>query len=151
MNDKFYMQIALQEANKALQENEIPIGAVIVYKNVIIALGHNQKESSNDPTAHAEMAVIKKASKFLNKWRLTGCTLYVTMEPCPMCAGAILNSRIDRVVFGALNEQYGAVISNHHLLETGDLNHKSSVTYGILEDQCTKILDQFFDNRRIET
>lgn len=150
MNDIFYMQTALQEAKKALQENEIPIGAVMVYKDVIIALGHNQKESTNDPTAHAEIAVIKKAAKFLKRWRLTGCTLYVTMEPCPMCAGAILNARIDRVVFGSFNKQYGAVISNHRLLELGDLNHKTSVTYGVLNTECTDLLDEFFCNRRIE-
>lgn len=148
MNDAEYMKLALHEAEKALNEGEIPIGAVITYKGLVIAAAHNTKEQRIDPTCHAEVEAIRMASRFLSRWRLTGTTLYVTIEPCPMCAGAILSARISRVVYGSPNLQYGAFNSVFHLNEGLALNCKAEISSGVLSSECMEIMERFFRQRR---
>lgn len=148
MTDTEYMKLAIEEAKKAEAEGEIPIGALVVYKDLIIATAHNEKEHTNDPTAHAEITVLRKAARFLGTWRLTGASLYVTIEPCPMCAGALLNARVSRLVYGSPNPQYGAVDSHFHLTSSNALSHTVEVTSGILEKECQALVDTFFRNRR---
>jgi len=147
MHDHF-MQLALDEARAALEENEVPIGAVIVHQERVIARAHNQREQLHDPTAHAEMIAITQAAESLRSWRLEGCTLYVTLEPCPMCAGAILQARIPTVVYGALDPQAGAVRTLYHLLEDPRLNHRCLIVPGVLADACGRILSEFFQKQR---
>lgn len=150
MNDMDYMALALKEAKKAEIEKEIPIGAVLVYHDMVIASDHNRKESSSDPTAHAEVLVLRKAAEILGTWRLTGSCLYVTIEPCPMCAGALLNARVSRLVYGAPNAQYGAIRSRYEV--TSALNHTLEIKEGVLEKECKTIVDHFFNSKRqIET
>lgn len=148
MTDTEYMELALEEAEKAAAEGEIPIGAVLVYRDLIIASGHNCKERDQDPTAHAEILVIRKAARFLKTWRLTDACLYVTIEPCPMCAGALLNARISRLVYGSPNPQYGAIDSRFHLVSSSVLNHCIEVKSGVLQEECQALLDDFFSHRR---
>jgi len=141
------MRKALQQAEQALGEDEVPIGAVIVYKKKIIAQAHNQIECLNDPTAHAEMIAITQAASFLKSKWLKGCSLYVTIEPCSMCAGALVLSRIERVVFGADDPKTGAFGSKMDI-NSLKLNHKIKVKRGILEKDCAQILKAFFKERR---
>lgn len=141
------MDIALEEANKALIKGEIPVGCVIVCNDQVIAKSHNLKETLNLATAHAEILAIETASKALNSWRLKECTLYVTLEPCPMCAGAIIHSRVDKVVIGALDNKDGAVISSKHIFENNH-NHKLIVETKVLEKQCNNILIDFLNSKR---
>lgn len=141
------IQKALDMARKAARRDEVPVGAVIVRRGKVISRAYNLRESRKDPLAHAEILAIKKASKKLGGWRLEGCTLYVTLEPCPMCAGAIVNSRIDEVVFGAYDPKAGALGSVYDLAE-GRLNHTPKVTGGILKDECSKILKEYFAGKR---
>ncbi|MDO4587594.1 MAG: tRNA adenosine(34) deaminase TadA [Planctomycetia bacterium] len=148
LNDDYYMKIALEEAKQAATEGEIPIGAVIVRHNRIIARDHNRKEQLNDPTAHAEMLVIQKASMFFPSWRIENATLFVTLEPCPMCAGAILQARINRVVFGTDDPKAGAVISLFHLLSDERLNHRCEITPFCLQNSSIDILRTFFRKNR---
>jgi tRNA(adenine34) deaminase len=143
-----YMQHALREAQAAFDEDEVPIGAVVVCEGRVIAAAHNQREQLRDPTAHAEMIAITQAAQALGNWRLEGCTLYVTLEPCPMCAGAIVLARITRVVFGAADPKAGAVATLYRLLDDGRLNHRSEVATGVLADQCGEILSRFFGQKR---
>ena len=146
--DKKYMKIALKEAEKALSIYEVPVGAILVYKGQVIGRGHNMRESLNDPTAHAEILAIKEASKFLKSWRLKDCTLYVTLEPCAMCAGAIVNSRIDRVVIGARDLKRGCCGTVEDLTNHPKFNHKVEVKFGVLEDESSKIISDFFAKLR---
>jgi tRNA(adenine34) deaminase len=146
--DEAFMLRALAEARQAGEEEEIPIGAVIVRGEQIIAAAHNQREALRDPTAHAEMLAITQAAESINNWRLNECTLYVTLEPCPMCAGAILNSRIPRVVYGAADAKAGAVDSVFQLLADARLNHRSEIVRGVLADECGGLLTSFFAERR---
>jgi len=151
MTDEFnyYMRQALQEAEAAEGENEVPVGAIIVHdERRIIASDHNRREQLRDPTAHAEMLAITQAAEALGSWRLDHCTLYVTLEPCPMCAGAILQARIPRVVYGANDPKAGAVQSLFNLLDDARLNHRCSVVSGILAEPCGNILSQFFQRQR---
>ncbi len=144
-----FMQLALLEAQAADAENEVPVGAIIVdSENRVIASAHNQREQLHDPTAHAEILGITQAADTLNSWRLDGCTLYVTLEPCPMCAGAILQSRIPIVVYGASDPKAGAVHSLFTLLEDERLNHRAEVVSGVLAEPCGKILTDFFRRQR---
>src|SRR5512140_3314515 len=143
-----YMQLALDEAELAFREKEVPIGAVIVYDGRVIASAHNQREQLHDPTAHAEMIAITQAAEAIQSWRLEGCALYATLEPCPMCAGAILQARIPLVVYGALDPKAGSVQSHFRLLEDPRLNHRCEVVPSILADRCGQILSQFFQNQR---
>lgn len=148
MTDADFMREALVEAKKAYDLGEIPIGAVLVHDGEIISRHHNRREMDHDATAHAEMLVIREACDALERWRLTGCTLYVTIEPCPMCAGAIINSRIDRVVYGASDYKGGAVESLFNVLSHPGLNHEPEVMSGVLADECSQIMKDFFKMRR---
>jgi len=142
------MQLALAEARAALDENEVPIGAVIVHDGRVVASAHNQREQLRNPTAHAEMIAITQAAESLKSWRLDGCALYVTLEPCPMCAGAILQARIPTVVYGAVDPKAGAVRSLYRLLEDERLNHRCQVAAGVLAGPCGEMLSRFFQQQR---
>ena len=146
--NEYFMQLALKEAECAYQENEIPVGAVIVKDNTVIASAHNKKESSSDPTAHAELLVIRDAAAKTGSWRLTDCTLYVTKEPCIMCAGAMLNARLNKLVLGCIDERYGAVMSRYQLTHDPFLNHQVTVEAGILKHESENLLKKFFALRR---
>jgi len=143
-----FMRMALHEAEQALREDEVPIGAVIVHQDHVIAAAHNQREQLRDPTAHAEMIAITQAATSLNTWRLEDCTLYVTLEPCPMCAGAILQARIPRVVYGASDPKAGAVQSLFRLLSDPRLNHRAELVPGVLFEPCSELLSRFFQEKR---
>ena len=143
-----YMRLALEEARQALLEDEVPIGAVIVRGEQVIASAHNQREQLRDPTAHAEMIAITQAATAVGDWRLEECALYVTLEPCPMCAGAILQARIPLVVFGATDPKAGAVHSLFHLLTDERLNHRCQVIPGVMGAECGEILTRFFQMQR---
>lgn len=145
---EYYMKQALKEAEKAYQKLEVPVGAVIVKDGKIIARAHNQKETKTDTTKHAEILAIQKASKKLKSWRLIDCEMYVTLEPCSMCAGAMINSRIKKVYIGAMDEKTGAVGSVLNLFEDYTFNHKVEVEKGILEKECQEILKKFFKELR---
>ena len=147
MEEKF-MREALKEAKKAYDKLEVPVGCVIVKDGKIIARGHNLKETKQDTTKHAEMIAIQKASKKLNSWRLIDCEMYVTLEPCSMCAGAIIQSRIKKIYIGTLDEKTGAVGSILNLLEDYTFNHKVEVETGILKTDCENILKEFFKELR---
>jgi tRNA(adenine34) deaminase len=144
----YFMQLALQEAEYAMTENEVPVGAVIVHEGRIIAAAHNQREQLRDPTAHAEMIAITQAAALRGSWRLDGCTLYVTLEPCPMCAGAILQARIPTVVYGAADPKAGAVQTLYRLLDDPRLNHRAQVVSGVLAEACGQVLTRFFQQQR---
>jgi tRNA(adenine34) deaminase len=142
------MKLALQEAEQALAEDEVPVGAVIVSGDRVIAAAHNQREGLRDPTAHAEMIAITQAAESLGSWRLDGTVLYVTLEPCPMCAGAILQARIPTVVYGAADPKAGAVRTLYRLLEDERLNHRCQIVPGVLAGPCGEILTRFFQQQR---
>ena len=144
----WFMNEALKEARKAYNKDETPVGAVIVKDGNIISRGHNQKELKKDPTFHAEMAAIVKACKKLGTWRLNECDMYVTLEPCAMCAGGIIQARIGRLFIGTTDPKAGAVGSVIDILKVDKFNHKVEVTYGILQDECSKILKDFFKELR---
>jgi tRNA(adenine34) deaminase len=148
--DQRWMRLALHEAQFALAENEVPIGAVIVHEGLVIAAAHNQREQLRDPTAHAEMIALTQAASALGTWRLADCVMYVTLEPCPMCAGAIVQARIPRVVYGAIDPKAGAVESLYRLLDDARLNHRAQVVGGVLADECGSMLTRFFQQRRLE-
>jgi tRNA(adenine34) deaminase len=143
-----YMQHALEQAYLADQMDEVPVGAVIVHNSRIIAAAHNQRETLRDPTAHAEMIAITQAGESLDSWRLEQCTMYVTLEPCPMCAGAIIQARIPNLVFGAVDPKAGAVQSLYQILSDPRLNHQTAVTGHILADRCGNLLTEFFKRQR---
>jgi tRNA(adenine34) deaminase len=142
--DAAYMALALEEARRAAAEGEVPIGAVMVCDGAVVARGRNARESAADPTAHAEMIAIREAAEKLGRWRLSDCTLYVTLEPCPMCAGALVNARIERLVYGAADPKAGAVGTLYDLSADTRLNHRYEVTAGVLEAECGQILKNFF-------
>jgi len=144
-----YMAMALAQAQQALAADEVPVGAVIVRDGTVLAAAHNGREQLRDPTAHAEMIAITQAAAALASWRLTRCTLYVTLEPCPMCAGAILQARLSRVVYGAEDPKAGAVKSLFELLNDTRLNHRAEVEAGILAEQCGQLLTDFFTQKRL--
>ncbi len=146
--DEKFMKVALKEAYKSFALDEVPVGVVIVKDDKIIARGHNLRETKQDPTGHAEIIAIKKASKKLKSWRLIDCTLYVTLEPCSMCAGAIMWSRIKRVVYGAKDIKGGAIGSSFNLFEQKGINHKPEVTSGVLENEASTLLKDFFKLKR---
>ena len=143
-----YMRMAFQEAEQALAEDEVPVGAVIVHQGRVIASAHNQREQLRDPTAHAEMIAITQACESIQGWRLENCSLYVTLEPCPMCAGAIVQARIPFVIYGATDPKAGAVVSQFNLLSDKRLNHQSEIVSGILAAPCGEILTRFFQSQR---
>lgn len=143
-----YMMQALKEAQKSYEKEEIPVGAVIVKDGKIIARGHNLKETKTDTTNHAEIIAIKKASKKLNSWRLTGCTMYVTLEPCTMCAGALIQARLDKVVIGTMDEKTGACGSVLNVLKDYKFNHNVEIETNVMEKECKEILQKFFKELR---
>ncbi len=149
MNEKFMME-AIKEAKKAELIDEVPIGCVIVKDDKIIARGHNLRESKQRSTAHAEIIAIEKACRKLKSWRLEGCSLYVTLEPCPMCSGAILQSRIEHVVYGAKDPKGGCMESCMNMYEVKGFNHYPDVIGGVLEDECGSLLKTFFKRKREE-
>ncbi len=142
------MRLALKEAETAFSENEVPVGAVLVLDEKVVASAHNRRESENDPTAHAELIVLRKGAAEIRSWRLTGSTLYVTKEPCVMCAGAMVNARLTRLVYGCRDKRYGAVASQYQIASDARLNHRIDVLSGILEDECSDMLKKFFKLRR---
>lgn len=150
MNDEEYMQLALAEARKAAELGEIPIGAVLVHEGQVIAAAHNLRETNQDATAHAEILVIREACAKLGRWRLSGCQLYVTVEPCPMCSGGIVNSRIDKVVYGCPDVKAGGAESIFNIITNPNLNHCAEVRSGVLEEECAGVMRAFFQRRRKE-
>lgn len=139
-----FMLEAIKEAKKAFNKKEVPIGAVVVKDNEIIGRGHNLRETTKNSISHAEIMAIQEACKFLGGWRLTDCTLYVTIEPCPMCAGAILQSRIQKVVIGAMDPKAGACGSLVNLLNDSRFNHQTEIEQGVLEEECSLLMKEFF-------
>lgn len=148
MNDEFFMREALAEGTRAGVAGDVPVGAVIVAGGEIIARGHNRREVSGDPTAHAEVEALRSASRHFGRWHIEA-TLYVTQEPCPMCAGALVNSRIQRLVYGCKNPKAGAVDSLYSIVSDTRLNHRMPVTSGVLGDECSEMLRGFFRKIRI--
>lgn len=146
--DKKWMAEAIAEAHKAEAIGEVPIGAVIVKDGAVIGRGHNLRETLHDPTAHAEMVAIKDASKQLEAWRLLGCTLYVTLEPCPMCAGAIVQSRLQKVVYGTIDPKAGCAGTLMNLLQEPRFNHETALVSGVLQEECAALLTGFFSRLR---
>jgi len=148
-SDKYYMGIALKEAELAAREGEVPVGAVLIdEEGNILAQGHNLRENLQDVTAHAEIVALRSANKFLQNWRLEGCTLYVTLEPCPMCAGAIVMARLKRLVYGKPDAKAGAVESLFNITQHHALNHQVQVTANVLEEKCAEVLRTFFLKKR---
>lgn len=145
---EYYMKEALLEAQKALDTGDVPIGAVVVKDGLIIGRGYNRREAENDPTAHAEIIALRQAGLTIGSWRLTGAVLYVTVEPCPMCAGALVMSRIDRVVYGADDPKAGTAGSLLNLLQFPGFNHNVKITAGVLADECSRLIQEFFSSRR---
>ena len=147
--DSFFMSMAIEEALRAEKRGEVPVGAVLVLGEEVLARAHNQAVSLNDPTAHAEILAIRRAARLRKNYRLPGTTLYVTLEPCILCAGAVLQARIERLVYGARDPKGGAVESLYRLLEDSRLNHEVRLTGGVLERECGEILSGFFRKKRI--
>ena len=148
MTDEYFMQDAIRQAVKAYEADEVPVGAVVVREGAVIARAWNQVELLKDATAHAEMIALTAAEAAMGDWRLTGCTLYVTKEPCPMCAGALVHCRIDRVVFGADDPKGGAAGGAMNLLQFPTLNHACDITSGVMEPDCRSLLQTFFKEKR---
>jgi len=148
--DQRYMRMAIDQAYIAEENGDVPIGCVIVYENRVIAKGYNQREQLHDPTAHAEIIALTQAAEFIGNWRLHGCTIYVTLEPCPMCAGALVLGRLDRLVYGTEDPKTGAVKSLYNIVQDDRLNHRLEVTSGVMQKECQEQLQAFFQKRRRE-
>ena len=148
LTDYEIMELALEEAFQASREGEVPVGAVLVNEGQVVARNHNRSLSLHDPTAHAEILVLREGAAQVGNYRLNGCELFVTIEPCPMCAGAIVHSRISRLIFGARDEKGGGVKSLYRLLNDTRLNHQVQVTEGILAERCQEVMQSFFNARR---
>jgi tRNA(adenine34) deaminase len=142
------MRHALAQARLASEHEDVPVGCVVVIDDTIIAVGENRREIDQDPTAHAEIVALRRAAQALGRWRLDNATVYVTLEPCVMCAGALLNARVPRVVLGALDEKAGALGSRYHLLSDPRLLHEAEVTYDVLAEESASLLREFFETRR---
>jgi tRNA(adenine34) deaminase len=149
-SDQQFMRLALDAARIAEENGDVPIGAVIVYQDRIIARAYNQREQLQDPTAHAEIVALTQAAEFVGSWRLEGCTMYVTLEPCCMCAGALVLARMDRLVYGCEDPKAGACRSLYNIVQDERLNHRLEVTAGVLAADCSAILQDFFQRRRNE-
>jgi tRNA(adenine34) deaminase len=148
LDDAAAMRRAIAEALAASQHDDVPIGAIVVRDGQVVAARHNERELTGDPTAHAEVLALRDAAEVVGHWRLLDCTLYVTLEPCVMCAGALVNSRIGRVVYGATDPKAGAIESLYHVCADERLNHRPPVTAGVLADECGDLLKAFFKSRR---
>jgi tRNA(adenine34) deaminase len=149
--DEQFMQLALDQAGIAQENGDVPIGVVIVHNGQVIAKAYNQREQLQDPTAHAEIISLTQAAAALENWHLHGCTMYVTLEPCCMCAGALVLARIDRLVYGCSDPKTGACGSLYNIVQDGRLNHRVEVTSGVLANECSQLLQQFFQKKRQET
>lgn len=149
-SDERFIKLALEEAKSAYSRGEVPVGAVITLGDDILSSAHNSSISMNDPSAHAEILAIRKAGEKISNYRLVGTTLYVTLEPCIMCAGAILLARISRVVFGTDDPRNGGLISLYRILEDKRLNHSAEITTGVLQNECAEVLSRFFHEKRIK-
>ena len=147
-SDEGYMRAAIEAAKVALDSGDVPIGAVIVYEGRIVAKGYNQREQLGDPTAHAEMIALTQAAAAVGNWRLHGCRMYVTLEPCAMCAGALVLSRMDKLIFGCKDPKTGACGSVYNIVQDGRLNHELEVSSGLLAEECSQLLQDFFKQRR---
>ena len=143
-----FMREAIKEAKKAELIDDVPIGCVIVKNNKVISRGHNIRESKQNPTGHAEIVAINKAAKKLNSWRLENCDIYITLEPCIMCSGAIIQSRIKHIYFGAFDPKGGALGSSINVLDAKNINHHPEVTSGVLQEECSKIITNYFKSKR---
>ena len=148
MKHEEYMNIAIEEARLAAQQGEVPVGAVLVLDGEVVAQAHNQRETTHDATAHAEVLAIRQACAKLQNWRLTGADLYVTLEPCPMCAGAIVNARIGRVIYGAPDSKAGGVDSLFNIVDNKNLDHRVEILSGICETECREVLQEFLKRKR---
>ena len=148
--DEHFMKLAIEQAQVAEENGDVPIGAIIVFENQIIGKAYNQREQLNDPTAHAEIIALTQAAAFLESWRLLGCTIYVTLEPCPMCAGALVLARMDRLVYGCDDPKTGACGSLYNIVRDERLNHRLEVTPGVLAAECSALLQGFFQRRRTQ-
>jgi len=146
--DEYFMRLAIEEAVKAYNIEEVPVGAIVVKDDAIISKAFNMRETLNDATAHAEVLAVQRACTSLSSWRLLDCTLYVTVEPCPMCAGALVNARVKRIVYGISDLKGGACGSIINIANNPSLNHRIEITGGILEDECKKLMQDFFKKRR---
>jgi tRNA(adenine34) deaminase len=147
-DDRRFMGIALEEARLAFEEDEVPVGAAVVFEGRVVGRGHNEKESSGDPTAHAEVLAIRRAAQALGRWRLSGCTLYVTLEPCPMCVGAMISARLDRLVFGCTDDKAGAAVTLYDLARDTRMNHQLEVASGVMAEEAARLLKDFFRRKR---
>lgn len=148
MNDESFMRLALEQAAAALDHDDVPIGAVVAHKGELLASARNMRELLRDPTAHAEVLVLRAAAAELGTWRLSNCTLYVTLEPCAMCAGACVLGRVQRLVYGPQDPRGGAALSLYNIVQDPRLNHTMEVTPGVLEQECLALLQRFFQTRR---
>ena len=146
--DEEFMRRALGEAEAALARGDVPVGAVVVRDGDVIAAASNERELSGDPTAHAEVLAVRAAAAVVGGWRLTGCSVYVTLEPCPMCAGALVHARVDRLVYGPQDPRAGAAYSLYNIVQDPRLNHQVEITSGVLAEECAALLDRFFEGRR---
>lgn len=149
MTDEELMRVALEEAQLSLEDDDVPIGAVVARGSEIIARAHNQRELRNDPTAHAEILALREAAEAIGSWRLGGLTMYVTLEPCAMCAGGLVLARIDRLVYGPADPRAGAALSLYNIPQDPRLNHEVEITTGVLEEECAVLLRNFFGARRL--
>lgn len=148
MNDESLMRVALEEAQIAGALGEVPIGAVVALGGELIGRGHNLRESTDDPTAHAEILAVREAARTLGTWRLEGVTVAATLEPCPMCAGALVNARVGHLIYGATDPKAGAALTLYNIVDDPRLNHRMEVRSGILETECSEILSSFFADLR---
>lgn len=148
MSDEELMRAALDEARLSLDHGDVPIGAVVVQGTEIVARAHNQREQLNDPTAHAEVLALRAAAEVLGSWRLGGTTMFVTLEPCAMCSGALVLARVDRLVYGPADPRAGAALSLYNITQDPRLNHSVAITTGVLEEECAGLLRGFFEDRR---
>lgn len=148
--NKHFMKLAIDQAHIAEENGDVPIGAVVVHKDTIIAKAYNQREQLQDPTAHAEIIALTQAAAAMENWHLNGCTMYVTLEPCCMCAGALVLARIDRLVYGCDDPKAGACKSLYNIVQDERLNHQLEITSGVLENQCSGLLQAFFEKKRTE-
>jgi tRNA(adenine34) deaminase len=148
--DQRFMKLAIDQAFIATENGDVPVGAVIIFDGRVIAKAHNQRQLLNDPTAHAEIIALTQAAEAVGNWRLNGCSVYVTLEPCPMCAGALVLARVDRVVFGCADPKAGACGSLYNIVQDERLNHNIEITSGVLDTECGQILSDFFSIRRDE-
>lgn len=147
--DNDFMKVALEEAEAGYRRGEVPVGAVLVREGIVLAQAHNSPIANNDPSAHAEMQVLRQAAEKIGNYRLAGTELYVTIEPCIMCAGAIIHARVNRVIFGARDPKFGGVFSLYRVLDDKRLNHQVKVTEGILKEECGEIISRFFKEKRV--